>query len=514
MSLVDKLSPDVLFNRLPPDVLSIIFHLVPDSPWIWEQKEHGDLEFQWAYPVWSPCYVKPGSCVRLSHVCHLWRELTLSLPTLWSNVIDSYSVSVPVDVMVRRSQTAPLDIYLKDSPQGYLKNLLSSGDSKRIRSVWLEARFDAPAEELLAPLAAPGVESVVVMSHQYFYTHKPLRSILLFGGRTPRITQLVLSNTYWLPANNMPSLTQLQIGNIICSGFYLEILSVLERTPNLIDLILTDIRCPEHSPPEPRAIRLPKLAMIRLGGDHEYNSGLGNILSCLSVADTTALRMGESCCQLPHLPVIQAITKISVLRENFGYTLVATGPLSGIYVYSDRPDHDDLFMLMIRRLPLVQIWESWVIERIALNYATFTSLLPWMPRLEKLVVLAESVEDVVGILLEPSDPSQAPLSRSGMTVHIIMQDSDVNIAVLIGLIVRQKEVNVAHLIIGYHRTYDGPQIERSCLAKEFQLVEFTNHEEFPYMDLPPVCTESAHDDWRSWFEAWDGFDAPSTMGNA
>ncbi|GBE86045.1 hypothetical protein SCP_0805690 [Sparassis crispa] len=519
-----------LINRLPPDVLSIVFHLVPDTPGVLEH----EVWQGWNDPAWSPRYVKPGPYVKLTHVCRLWRDLALSLPTIWANIVDSPSVNVPVDVLVRRSRTAPLNVYLKDFPGEQVRKLLSSPHNNRIRTIWWEAEFDESTEELVASLSAPSVESVTLICPRAVDQFMSFESIPLLNGHMPCIKQLCLSSTWWLSTNSMSSLTQLHIAVFMCTGFYSEVLSVLDKTPNLVDLILTNVLSMSYS--EPPMISLPKLCRITLSSNDEYLDNLPNILSCLSVADTTALRTNIFSFFEPgafDLPAVQTITKVCIKRFQYSYELMATGELSGTCIDTDYRDFDELAKYMIRALPLARVRELWVIERFETapsdegqkgeydeeseEYTEYhecdktnvASLLPQMPMLEELVVLGERLPAIINALLEPNEPSQTPLSRSGLTVRIIMQDSNVDIAAITSLVVRLKEVGVKCVVIGYHRFYTGPQFDSAYLANEFQSVEFAYHETFPRMDLPPVCTTSTHLHWPSWLESWSDLDAPS-----
>ncbi|KAG8924680.1 hypothetical protein FRC00_004829 [Tulasnella sp. 408] len=85
-----KLAP---INRLPFDIFQIIFTMFQD-------------EAINTFPF------------TISHVCHLWREHVLAIPLLWSSL--HIHERVPrwemLEVMLQRSDQAPLDIYINKQP--------------------------------------------------------------------------------------------------------------------------------------------------------------------------------------------------------------------------------------------------------------------------------------------------------------------------------------------------------------------------------------------------------------
>ena len=97
-------------NRTSPDILS----LIPD--------------------YWSP-HNRDSDIVKLTHVCHGWRELFISRPSLW-NLLDCVDVD-KTRAYLKRSKSLPLKIFLKKDEKGthYPNDALQLVDP-HIRRVW------------------------------------------------------------------------------------------------------------------------------------------------------------------------------------------------------------------------------------------------------------------------------------------------------------------------------------------------------------------------------------------
>ena len=138
--------------------------------------------------------------LRVSHVCHQWRQIALNQPLLWSNVnFATVSLAGAIEIL-DRAKSVPL----------YLDARIShSWDEDRFNTFRTEFRARVPyicdlritaehfhlhrtLEGLVSP--APTLESLVVVSHGGFYNGE-LGFILpdtLFNGSTPRLSCLKL----------------------------------------------------------------------------------------------------------------------------------------------------------------------------------------------------------------------------------------------------------------------------------------------------------------------------------
>ncbi|KAI0267258.1 hypothetical protein BC834DRAFT_870431 [Gloeopeniophorella convolvens] len=66
--------------------------------------------------------------VRISHVCHTWREVSLSVPTFWSNV--AFKTPYLATTMLERSKGIPIAVRANLTPEGF------DDDSHRVKSMF------------------------------------------------------------------------------------------------------------------------------------------------------------------------------------------------------------------------------------------------------------------------------------------------------------------------------------------------------------------------------------------
>ncbi|KAL6298497.1 hypothetical protein BKA93DRAFT_754099 [Sparassis latifolia] len=434
----------------------MIFQFIPDLPYT-------ELDYVlWGdngSPPWLPYYVNVGACVQLTHVCHYWRHLTLNLPTLWANVVDSEHSDMPISIVLQRSQAVSLNICLLGRPSPGMLSFLSYGGTERVRSVWWEG--DSSREcPIYLNFPAPKLESVSLMGE---------------------VTE-----------------------------------QDRHRTPNLVNLGLSNIR-DSSILPESHVISLSRLQRFSYRpGDGA--TGLGSILPHLALVDDTALCMQVAAPEelarpvgLSHLPVVKTVVRACIVQDVYVCNFMAVGPASGfdVCIYTaDSEDFDVMLKLALEKLPLVQIKELWVVENPVCCEMTpsgrdsFRSVLHSMPDLENLVVMEESLDNLVDALLASPDPLQPPLSCKNMMVHIIMERSGVDPSTVSSLIGQLKEVDVAHIIIRYHKTYTGPRFDNApSLLRGFESVESRYHNTLPLMEMPPMCTTYSHFYWPSWLES-------------
>ena len=178
-------------SRLPPETIATIFtflSLPGDCVQILAGEEQGD--FAW---------------LRVSHVCHRWREIALNQPRLWSH-IDFTTLTVEgVTEVLSRSKMAPLELHA---------NLC------RVR--WERARFDTFQEQLAAHVShtcrlnviakssdlqtivdqlvspAPALERLMlIVNNKVRPLGSPARAVMppnLFDGSAPRLSHLQLNH--------------------------------------------------------------------------------------------------------------------------------------------------------------------------------------------------------------------------------------------------------------------------------------------------------------------------------
>ncbi|KAF5346640.1 hypothetical protein D9758_013208 [Tetrapyrgos nigripes] len=223
-------------NRLPPEILSIIF-------------EHAQLSLSPFLPN-IHMYSQEGSeWHSLLHVCRHWRGVIAQTSFLWSTV-DSSTLTAPY---LRRSGGSPLTIFLR-SPAGLTKEHLDIllPHVSRIKELhfscpsWDENNsiFDNPT--LLTP--APLLQSLSVINpynafvRDFWSLLTSVRATMpqLFSGETPKLKHLFLEHFTSWPSNSFTNLTHVCLFNqdrdtLPTTSAFLDF---LEGSPKLEELSL------------------------------------------------------------------------------------------------------------------------------------------------------------------------------------------------------------------------------------------------------------------------------------
>jgi hypothetical protein len=173
-------------SSIPPEITAAIFSFLPHmlSP---------------VSPI-TPCK-KPDPLVwlRVSHVCHQWREIALNQPLLWSHVDFTKITLTGAAEILARTKMVPLYLEARvlgkkwDSAQfdafqeelqlrvSRINHLLISTNPQRLRKTFDGLVSPAPALESLS-LSSEGKRPRIVVPET------------LFGGMRPRLSSLKLSN--------------------------------------------------------------------------------------------------------------------------------------------------------------------------------------------------------------------------------------------------------------------------------------------------------------------------------
>ncbi|KAL6298264.1 hypothetical protein BKA93DRAFT_811997 [Sparassis latifolia] len=506
-------------NKLPLDVFSIILQLVSNSLYSLADYRTWDV---YELPPWLSPYVEPYSIIDLTHVCRHWRNVALDLPSLWANVADSSCDKPVLRTLIDRSRMALLNVFMENYPLPFVTRLMTS-DGHRVRSVWWEGHCNEHALQLFN-FPAPAIQSLVLMEFGKL-KDTPIVPVLLFHGNAPRIRQLFLQRLSWLPSNEFSSLTQLHLASYSGPGLSSAVLTLLGRTPNLRDLILSHLRDLSVQP-ESRVIPLMHLRTFLY---RENSAGVAPIFQHLTLGVETALKIyylqpSEVAvpCGLSPLPVAQSITKIAILQWTNSQwmdmsSVLAVGPQSGVDIGMFEPQSqqmvDAMFELVRDELPCVQVRELWIMEiRCALSsrHADLATMLRCMPNLEKMVVLEENLTQIVHALLWSNQLPDPSSPRKPMTLHIIIHRVDDDLETFMFHIPQLIGLGITHLTIGLLRGRTCLRLKhRPGLFEEFgfQSVVYVHHQELPIMDMPTACTTSQHLHWLSWEKIWRDLDS-------
>ena len=189
MSRRNALSP---ISSLPPELFAAIFSILC-LPSTSSQDRKTDYNL---------------ARLRVSHVCHQWREIALNLPLLWSHAdFTSESISsVGIAEMLIRAKSAPLDLEANISSQRWDNNRLRTfrealqAHVPHIRHLRISADcilLQGTLEGLVSP--APTLEDLSLSSIRRIKRARTMEGWLsipntLFNSFTPRLSRLELLN--------------------------------------------------------------------------------------------------------------------------------------------------------------------------------------------------------------------------------------------------------------------------------------------------------------------------------
>ena len=277
-------------SSLPPEVLTTIFSLLCSSG-----KPSNNLQR-----------------IRLSHVCHQWREIAINQPLLWNHVDFTTLSSAGAAGTLARAKSAPL----------YLEARMSRNDVRfstfrqevqahlpRICHLGVSAECD-DIHSTLGALGspAPTLESVSLFSTTEFYRAKASILDTLFDRSAPRLSWLKLRHCglSW----KWPALKGLK---------YLEILKPARKKPKLADWLDALAEMPDlktlilneatpNAPPFPfdveRIVTLPSLARFTIEG---FLEDCVFALAHLDLPAVTQLSLDAFCTQLPGSSDVQEL---------------------------------------------------------------------------------------------------------------------------------------------------------------------------------------------------------------
>ncbi|PSR74796.1 hypothetical protein PHLCEN_2v9510 [Hermanssonia centrifuga] len=288
---------------IPPELLIRIIQL-----YISRYKE---LEEDYLPTPGTPthCFITPGpyAWIRVTHVCQSWRDILLSCPMLWNDVVVTRH-SECIQAMVSRSQQVPLNIRLSPSsgcfvprpvPLKSLRFLLS--EISRIQSLELYINwwiFDDISEKLREP--APLLRSLTLSTpngvfDDGFSVNQPVLS-LCSDDAPVQLEDLSLScyDFPWLKPSPFRSLKALRINNC---GLYKpaveDVAYGLQFMPHLATLALHDIFLPSSRdvttlPHISVVISLSALETLSLSGDSVACTAL---LGCLDIPKNVSISL-------------------------------------------------------------------------------------------------------------------------------------------------------------------------------------------------------------------------------
>ena len=167
----------VPISRLPPETLAEIFSLLVFSE---DDDEDDDDDEDVPYLEW----------IRVTHVCHGWREVALSSPSLWNHIdFTKLTLAVFTEILAR-ARMSPLDIKAETSLWSISRfNTFGTqleAHISRIQHISISGNSQTVIERLVSP--APALVSLSLRNSHREYTIPDS----LFNGSAPKLIYLQL----------------------------------------------------------------------------------------------------------------------------------------------------------------------------------------------------------------------------------------------------------------------------------------------------------------------------------
>lgn len=258
-----QLNSLVAILQLPPELLSeILLHYV--QTWI------DDSNSEDSRPA-----VLPYGWMKVTHVCHHWREVALHTPRLWSNIADFGNTVEFVEEMISRSGQAGLFATVNSDDVAFAPVM-----AQIQRVAWLNVEFHDQGDHPTVVRSAPKLTRIAVTLCSCFRTDHPC---LFRDSDLPKLTHLDLDRAsfMWCRPLIRPTVTHLSIlsADRVEPRFGMrELLAALEGLPVLEELFIQDAI--PHEPldevlPAPlRVLPLSRLERLYLDDDAEACAAL------------------------------------------------------------------------------------------------------------------------------------------------------------------------------------------------------------------------------------------------
>ena len=205
--------------------------------------------------------------IMMTHVCRSWRNLLLSISSLWTQIDFSVSTDQQIEYFLRRSGNQPLDIchYLTDLDDVEPFLSITLHNLFRLRRLSITTcipRFGRLLGSFSSP--APELEHLEII-HDPNITVMRTKFPRNFGGRMPKLTSLSL---HYIPIDlhdfNFPILTRLIFETEVIISVQ-DLTSFFGRCPSLEFIHICLPYPPQpHTPPPRRRVCLAALQEIIL----------------------------------------------------------------------------------------------------------------------------------------------------------------------------------------------------------------------------------------------------------
>ncbi|OBZ75082.1 hypothetical protein A0H81_05028 [Grifola frondosa] len=217
-------------GRFPPEILAIIFRHASNGSTLHE------------VAMWESSCLDIFQLVRLTHVCHRWREVALSTPSLWCSIND-YTSCIPTILDRSRSMNLTLTTSADLAPGSAFHDFLHEHSSRISELHWVRhensSAIQFSSHEHLS-FGAPQLRSLTLALRHLRYPPYNFPGPTLFQGDTPQLRFLTLRKFPFIPSNNFPTLTHLHLSGLYGTDPCEALLSLFSRSPNLQEVVIEE----------------------------------------------------------------------------------------------------------------------------------------------------------------------------------------------------------------------------------------------------------------------------------
>ncbi|KAH9840775.1 uncharacterized protein C8Q71DRAFT_741159 [Rhodofomes roseus] len=484
--------------------------------------------------VTLPLCIHESSRTVITTVCHFWRDICMTIPSLWSHI--SGLPTKLQHVVLERYPTTPLRIYLWHMLSENLR-LLQCAQSLRPRYTdlwWYNCDYSVISTHEQLNLPARDVNVLTLASYSRIPIH-PNSGCTLFGNDTPHLQSVSLFGLDWVPLNRFVTITQLLIRNCSWSNPFSTILGVLSGTPQLVDLVIsemTDGQPGEAAAESEAAGKIVLKGLRRLALRDIGAQDVAQLLSRLELGPQTVIVMNESDVLvsghigvlpegLSHFPLMMP-TQMQLTLCHGGHCMgsqelsfVAVNQNAGVILRERRVvPVDKGYDFLTRIFQLSCLRDLWYLEtcyhlpgNTPWPSRAWSSILPELIAVENLWIFDSSLPHIRHSLDDidwraEATPICPQLAR--ITILLSWRSAPVD-EVMAHLIAIQKRLGFRYLTVGYLPQYAEATRCRSDGDPHFDSVEYVHFDTMPPIvppwpdlsllpDLPRACWPSIQDE--------------------
>ncbi|KAI0062248.1 hypothetical protein BV25DRAFT_1825681 [Artomyces pyxidatus] len=273
-------------NRLPLEILAHIFDIARMSEW----ETLGDPP--------------SGSIVRLSLVCHHWRQVALAFPALWSTIhlrdgaIYDFQFAA---LCLERSKHAALSVVITTLFRGVQIANFFAPHAYRIQEISVLVPFKYSCTKVPAYLSstcsfpAPKLRTLRLCTAMWGSFDCPVLPAL-FGGSIHEVTHLQIESFSSWPGHTFGRLTHLALGSqsqYEKRSSMEEFLDLLEANPRLEELLLDDAGPGFDARDSRPRINLPQMRLICFITSSSERALPARVLSHLTLPEECSIRVNR-----------------------------------------------------------------------------------------------------------------------------------------------------------------------------------------------------------------------------